>query len=72
MSADRQKIAFEIPAGVAVVDGVAVIRYMDDDGDDCFRIVAHNNPGSIVELGLLRSAVILRESQRLEGLEDDR
>jgi hypothetical protein len=62
------KVIFEVPDGMPVIDGVAVIRYVTEDGGEAFRIAYHNEPSDVVELGLLRSAVALRESE-IKGFE---
>lgn len=67
---ENQIIAFEVPASMAVVDGIAVIRYMDDEGKEAFRIAEFNEPGDVTTIGLLRSAVALRESE-IEGFDYD-
>lgn len=57
------KVEFDVPDGMPVIDGVAVIRFVDEDGDEAFRLTTYNEPSDIVEMGLLRSAVVLRESE---------
>lgn len=57
------KVEFEVPDGMAVIDGVAVVRYVTEDGGEAFRITYLNEPSDVVELGLLRSAAVLRESE---------
>jgi hypothetical protein len=63
-----QRVSFEIPDGMPVIDAVAVVRYVTQDGGEAFRIAQHNDPSDIVVIGLLRSAVALRESE-IEGFD---
>ncbi len=56
------KIEFEIPDRYAPVDGVAVLRVMDEEGGEEFQIAEYGEPSPVVRLGLLRSALVLDEA----------